>query len=57
MNKTLQQIIDNSTLLSTQIVQHIEYGGRYEYIKWVNGFRNLWERITKEEYESAKLSK
>lgn len=27
---------------------------RVECIKWVTGFRNLWERITIEEYESVK---
>ena len=25
--------------------------GRYEFIKWVTGFRNLWEHITETEYK------
>lgn len=27
---------------------------RFEYIRWKTGFRNLWERITREEYYSIK---
>lgn len=27
---------------------------KYEAIKWVNGFRNLWERISYEEYLEIK---
>ena len=27
---------------------------KYEAIKWVQGFRNLWERISYEEYNKIK---
>ena len=27
---------------------------KYECIKWINGFRNLWERITYNEYLQIK---
>lgn len=40
-----------------KIIHNTNKGKKYEYIKWVSGFRNLWDRISESEFNNAKKLK
>jgi len=36
-----------------EIIIHTGKKRKMEYLKWITGFRNLWERISEKEYKEA----